>query len=286
MPKIVNIKQRTPEWHAWRKNKISASMIPTLMGFNPHETPLQLWEHLQSGKEREINEHMQRGNDLEPAARYEAERKFGVYYPETCIESDEFPWMIASLDGYNANAGVRAIEIKCPTAANHQSAKLGVVPPQYYPQLQFQMYVAGLDEMYYISFISPADFETITVKRDDKFIEKMKPLLKPFRDCLISYIPPEPCDRDLIARDDQETLLIATELASIQEQEKELDLRKEHLRARLQAKCEDRSALIGDRFRFVKFMRKGSIDYGRIPELEGIDLEKYRKKPIESWRFS
>ena len=42
---------------------------------------------------------------------------------------------------------------------------------------------------------------------------------------------------------------------------------------------------IGHGVRVSKIVRKGNVDYKAIPELIGVDLEAYRKKPIESWRL-
>lgn len=39
----------------------------------------------------------------------------------------------------------------------------------------------------------------------------------------------------------------------------------------------------GGGVRITRSMRKGSIQYGQIPELQNIDLEKYRKEPTEVW---
>ena len=39
-------------------------------------------------------------------------------------------------------------------------------------------------------------------------------------------------------------------------------------------------------FIFDYTFRKGSIDYTRVPELQGVDLEKYRGSEIISWKLS
>jgi hypothetical protein len=36
----------------------------------------------------------------------------------------------------------------------------------------------------------------------------------------------------------------------------------------------------------LRSLRRGSIDYSRIPELRGVDLEPYRKKPVEVVRIN
>ena len=36
----------------------------------------------------------------------------------------------------------------------------------------------------------------------------------------------------------------------------------------------------------LKYFDKGRVNYSKIPELEGVDLEAYRGMPIEKWRIS
>jgi hypothetical protein len=36
----------------------------------------------------------------------------------------------------------------------------------------------------------------------------------------------------------------------------------------------------------TKCLKVGNVDYKAIPELKGVDLEKYRKAPIEYWKVS
>lgn len=38
--------------------------------------------------------------------------------------------------------------------------------------------------------------------------------------------------------------------------------------------------------RLTKYNKKGRVAYEKIPELEGIDLEKYRQDSIEAWRIT
>lgn len=38
--------------------------------------------------------------------------------------------------------------------------------------------------------------------------------------------------------------------------------------------------------RLTKYNKKGRVAYEKIPELEGIDLEKYRQESTEAWRIT
>lgn len=286
MPKITNLKQRSPEWHRWREGKITASQIATIMGLNPKKSPLMLYNQIQNGGEDQVNESMERGTRLEPLARAWAEDYLSSAYPEACMEHEEYPWLAASLDGWNECARVKLIEIKCPGAANHQQAKLGVVPSQWYPQCQMQMYIADVDEMYFISYVSDDDVESVLLKKDDRFIKKMMEAVFEFRSCLTNYLEPDPMDMDLLNVDAPEAIAFASELCRIQSDIKALEDRDKQLRAHLKMLCEGKSALIGGQYRFKKSMARGAIDYSVIPELTNVDLEKYRKKPFEKWRFT
>jgi hypothetical protein len=57
------------------------------------------------------------------------------------------------------------------------------------------------------------------------------------------------------------------------------------LRENLIALCEHQSSA-GNGIRVMRFLRKGSIDYGKIPQLKGLNLDKFRKEPMECWKVS
>lgn len=287
MPKLIPLKQRTPEWHAWRKGKISASMIATIMGFNPKKTPLQLYEQLIKEEEEPVNPAMQRGINYEGEARKAFEKYLDKAYPEACIEHVDNPYFIASLDGYNSSQNAPTLEIKVMGKADHQQAKLGVVPSLYYPQVQWQIYCADAEKGWFASYYpEESDLEAFKVARDDKFIEKAREAAEWFKNCLIEMIPPEPTERDLFdLSEDVEAEEICTIIQKLDLSIKRQEAEKEILRRKLINKCEGKSCKIGD-YRMVRYMRRGNVDYGNIPELIGIDLNKFRKKAIETWRFS
>ena len=42
----------------------------------------------------------------------------------------------------------------------------------------------------------------------------------------------------------------------------------------------------GNGYTFEQIQREGSVDYKAIPELKGVDLNKYRKESINYWKLS
>ncbi|MEZ9922286.1 YqaJ viral recombinase family protein, partial [Vibrio breoganii] len=43
---IVDYVQRSDAWFEWRKQGITASMIPVIMGLSAYQTPYELWAEL------------------------------------------------------------------------------------------------------------------------------------------------------------------------------------------------------------------------------------------------
>lgn len=188
--------QRTDEWLALRKTKITATDACVIMGVNPWKTSYRLLEeklgYVETGP---INERMQRGIDLEPVALDLFNIKTGLEMEPCVVFHPDHDWMMASLDGitkYGPNVlGDNIVEIKCAGKVDHGAALKGKVPKKYYPQLQHQLAVTGLDMAHYFSF-DGIDGVILEVKRDDEYIEKMIEAEKRFYDILV-----ESKERDL-----------------------------------------------------------------------------------------
>lgn len=285
--KVVDLQQGGYSWLQWRRSKITASMSAVILGLSPWQTPLQLFNQILSGEEMPDNEAMSHGRNTESEARSWVIHQTGTAYAPVCMESLEHTWLACSLDGWDQYAEVKACEIKCPMKSVEQLNSMVDIPANYFCQMQHQMACSGVDKIYYVMYSkSSQDGVIITVKRDDLFIEKMIPLLKTFYDRLASFEPPDPIDgRDIFVLDDPE----ASNAASLYKTNKKVidDLEKENevLRGLIIKKADGRSVKIRD-MKVTKVLRRGNIDYGKIEAIRGMDLEPYRKKPIESWRFS
>ncbi len=286
MPKFITLRQRSPEWFAWRKNKITASLTPTIMGLNPHKTPLMLYNQLLEGKEEPANEYMQYGIDQEANARDWLFDKIGIEYKEACAVHDDFEWLAASLDGWQSPN--YACEIKCMQPKNHEKVALVGCLPEHYPQLQHQLCVLDIDWMYYLAYRHDMEPHLVEVKRDNKFIEKMLPMLQDFRHRLISFMPPDPTDKDLDLLESKTALEACKTILHSNEVIKQHEALIEGAKEVLKNESNGRSCKIGDS-RFVKYSRKGNIDIKKIVDDFAIsveELEEYRKPNFEQWRFS
>lgn len=272
--------QGTPEWLSLRKNKITATDASVIMGLSHWKTRIQLYhEKLSNDPPIVANERMQRGIDLEPVARDLFCMTTGHKMIPKVVVKD---WAMASLDGINEWNEI--LEIKCPGPTQHQIAVDGKVPDHYYPQLQHQMYVCDSEKVFYYSF-DGFDGVTIEVKRDDEYIKKMIEEEKKFYQCIMNKTPPEPQEGDYIERNDSLWEQCASRWIDINSSIKSMEKEEEELRKQL-IFLSGESNTKGAGISLCQIQRKGNVDYTRIPELKNVDLEKYRKSSINSWRIN
>lgn len=276
----IDLEQGSAEWHALRKTKITATDACVIMGVSHWKTKIQLYHEKKSNDEPILpTERMQRGIDLEPIARDLFCMTTGhKMIPRVLIKD----WAMASLDGINSWNEV--LEIKCPGEKDHAIALRGKVPDHYYPQIQHQLYVCDSEKAFYYSF-DGFDGVIVEAKRDDKYIEKMLIEEKKFYDCLMNNTPPEPEENDYIERNDELWKQCASKWKSVTSSIKELEKEEEDLRKQL-IFLSGESNTKGAGISLCQIARKGAVDYSKIEALKGIDLDKYRKGTINSWRIT
>ena len=277
---LRDLEQGTKEWLSLRTTKITSTDSSVIMGASHWKTKIQLYhEKLSDNVVNFVSERMKRGTDLEPIARELFTIQNGIeMFPRVVVKD----WAMASLDGMS-ECGKYIVEIKCPGEKDHSMALEGRIPEHYYPQLQHQLYVTSLQSIFYYSF-DGTDGVTIVVKRNDEYIEKMIEEENKFYQCIVNKTPPEPAENDYIERDDELWNQCALQWKYITDQIKSLEKDEDHLRKQLIFLSAD-SNTRGKGISLCKIKRKGHIAYDKIPELKGIDLDKYRKEPITTWRI-
>lgn len=275
------MEQKTQSWHEWRNKGLGASDAPIVMDVSPWTTPYQLWEYKTGRAVRsDGNWATQRGNDMEPRARASLELKLNMDFPAVLMEHAEFPFMRASLDGWNAENRI-VLEIKCPGKEDHDKAANGQIPEKYYPQLQHQLFVSGASFAYYYSYSEDenkvATGYLVQVTNDIDYQKKLFDKMLKFWKCVQEDKEPVLTDKDYktIRNDDVRSLLYAW-----LETKKNIDIlekRLENLKIDIlnHTDVKDRRVKC-DNFRIGITSRKGSIQYSKIPELQNVDLERYR----------
>lgn len=284
--KIIDVEQNTPQWLDYRKGKIGASMAAAIMCVSPWKTPLQLFEEIVFEKSSPPNAAMIRGSDLEQCARDWFNKTIGGDpFEPLVIESREYPWHLSSLDCARFVEGqIEIAELKLAGGEDHLTAIEGRVPEKYYPQVQHQMFDAGVDFCYYVSF-DGKNGVALRVERDEKYIKKLISTEMAFFRSTIDFKPPEPTDRDRIAIDDPEEVVKAERYCEISRLIDELEIERADLKNALIENLKSPRVKIGH-LEATKVVRKGTIAYDEIEVLQGIDLERYRKKPVVTWRLT
>ncbi len=276
--------QNTEEWLEMRKGKIGASDAGVIMEVSPWSTPYALWEEKVGIRpSKPSTRNMERGNALEESAREAFMAMTNIVVFDQVVFHPQYEWMMASLDGIDIE-GKHIVEIKCPGPEDHGLAVNGFVPKKYYPQLQHQMEVTGLDNAYYFSYDGKQGV-IVNVERDQEYIDQLIKKEAEFYECMQSLEPPKLTERDYVERTDELWVNTAEAWLKIQNELEDLKALEEDLRETL-VHLSGKTNSTGCGIKISRVLRKGNIDYKRIPELQGVDVELYRKPTTECWRIS
>jgi len=181
------MEQGTPEWHAARLGKATASRVADIIartksGYSTSRSnyAAQLLCERLTGVAAEpfVSAAMQWGSEKEPEAQrlYEFEHDAEVV-KVGFIDHPRIVMSGASPDGFVGDAGL--VEIKCPITATHIETVLGrSVPGKYLAQMQWQMAVTGRQWCDFVSYDPrlPLHLRLYVrrVHRDDALIEALE----------------------------------------------------------------------------------------------------------------
>lgn len=281
---IVDLHQNTPEWMAFRSDRLGASDASIILGINKWKTPLQLWnEKLGLNEPEQQNFAMTRGHALEDLARKTFTEYTGYEVEPKIFVHPEYNFMMASLDGITEDLQT-AVEIKCNGRENHELALKGQIPDYYNAQMQHQMFVCELNWMYYFSF-DGKDGVHIIVGREEKFIKNMIEKELEFYRCMKEFIPPNMIEKDFTIRRDCEWAEASKQYLYAKQKLKKYITQEKEARLAL-IRLSDEKNTTGSGVKLSKIFRKGLVDYKKIPELSCVDLDLYRSDPVISWTLT
>ena len=284
MPRIERLQQNTAEWHRWRLQGLGSSDAPVIMGEAPFRTRRFLWS-VKTGlaKETAGGAAARRGRALEGAAQSVYERQTGIQMEPLCLVHERLEWMRASLDGLSFDGSI-ALEIKCPWGMRDQpELREGRIPIHYYAQVQHQLEVSGARELHYWSF-NGASGTLVRVQPDREYIARLIDAEATFWQRVVaSDWSDDGSERDLSTDSRWCSAAFRYREAKIR-----LDrATAEEQRARDQLKnLATAQRTYGGGIEVLRSFRKGAVDYTRIPELRNLELERYRKAPVEVVRIN
>ena len=192
--KIINIKDIShEEWLELRRKSIGGTDAAAACGTSPWKSPLELYAEKKGLiQDKETNESMRRGLYLEEyvAQRFEEETGKKVRKDNFMYADNELPYLTCNIDrvvvGENS-----ALECKTTSDFVKYDIENGVIPIQYYYQLQHYMMVMGYEYMY-IAFSTTFKFVWHRVERNQGFIDSMREAEKCFwLNCVVADVKPD-----------------------------------------------------------------------------------------------
>lgn len=284
MSTIVQLRQGSPEWLAYRQGMRNASESAAVLGLSPWVTPHQLWLQKTGRVAHAANAAMQHGTEMEPLARHAYEVETGNVMQPLVLQDGPYS---ASLDGMTLD-GDLIVEIKCPVRGQKSSlwatACEGQVPPCYQVQIQHQLMVSGAQRAHLWVFDGQSGL-LVPVDRDEGAMGDIRSAWETFEPYLLNDTPPPLADRDTRIRDDAPWLTAAL---SYQAAKREADLATERLDCAKQAllALSSHARESGAGVTVTRFWKQGPVDYKRVPELREVDLNAYRGKTREEARIT
>lgn len=290
----MNMEQRSKEWFKARIGKLTGSNIGAALGINPYKTPDDLIRQMvrdYHGAEKEFTGNIatEYGQLHEPLALMDYEMLTGNEVKECgFIVHPEFKWLGASPDGLVDEEGV--IEIKCPYGLRNKKGediifKSAKDQPHYYAQMQIEM---ACTERSWCDFFqwSEGGKSLERVDLDEKWLSENLPVLDAFYDLYLSELVNPIHLEDKVK---EINTLKADELIKEYDRIKAViedsEARKKEIMAELIEIAGERNAMLCGR-KLTQIERAGNVNYKKIPELQGVDLEKYRNKPSKFWKLS
>lgn len=275
------------EWLQWRRGGVGSSDAPIIMGVAPWDgaTPRNLWHEKLTGNSGKQEKYaMTRGKELEPVARTWFENTMNVtVFPKNQMHKD-MSWVRASLDGIDLENKVM-VEIKCPNKEDHFVAINKKVPEKYWPQVQHQLLVTGLEGMYYCSF-DGLDGAIVEISRDNSYIDFLLEEEQKFWNMVLNKEPPPLTDKDFVSMEkNNKWRSLASQWLAISERLDKTEAEEKEIRQLMIALSQDHSA-IGHGVKIHKSMVDGAIDYKQImKDHPNINWKDYRKKTFTKWTF-
>jgi putative phage-type endonuclease len=273
--------QLKTKWHEKRAMGIGGSDIPIVMGISPYKTPYRLWlEKTKKVKQEDISGmfHVVRGVENEPVARamFEDQTQMKFTPKSWVIEGKEF--LRCNDDGFNDEYKI-VLEIKCMGIKNHIAATNGIIPKHYIYQIQYNMAISKALLGYFISY-RPETKELISILVHPD-LELQNELLEAAEKFWIGHVmsdvPPALSDDDYVSCLDPEFEEASEQYKKLKGEIKMLEEQMESVESVLHSYLEDSTGIKQNGITISRVVRKGNVQYDKIPELKGVNLDVYRK---------
>lgn len=288
------MEQRSPEWFAARKSRITGSMVGAILGLDPNCTRPEAMRRMVRAHQGLPSEFVgniatQWGQSHEQEAKEAFQYSKGIdVLDATFVVDPARPWLGASPDGYIWDDAV--FECKCPFGLRDHAKpvpfKTVEDQPHYHAQMQIQMLVTGRKHCFFWQW-TPHDESLTVVNFDQTWIDANLPKLEAFYQEFLDQ-----CDDavDERTRAEIDTPAVRQKIAEYDDLQREIaaaEVRRKVILAELVELAGEKDATICGR-KLTKVEKSGSISYAAAIKVlaPDADLEKWRGKPSSYWLFS
>lgn len=281
---IVQLVQNTPEWLAYRQSMRNASESAAVLQCSPWVTPYLLWLHKTGRAQPRVTQAMQRGSELEPLARLAYEAQTGLVMQPLVLQAGRYS---ASLDGMTLD-GDLVLEIKCPLRGSRsdlwQDVLAGDVPEHYRVQVQHQLMVSGAQRAHLWVFDGTQGIVR-EIERDEALMQRIQDGWEAFEPFIEGDVPPPLIETDTRQRHDEVWHSAAQAYLNAKREADEAAGAAETARQAL-VQLAEHPREQGGGVSVTRYWKQGSVDYTRIPQLQGVDLKPYRKAAVQEVRIT
>lgn len=186
---IPQYEQRSPEWFAQRKGKLTSSDIDTVLGNNKYGVPDDvLFKKHGIAKPFTGNDATRHGQKYEDEAiRIYCERYNKKTFSFGLLPHPQIDFLAGSPDDITYDGIV--VEVKCPL---RRKIIPNEIPKHYRAQLNMNMEICGLDHGVFIEYkpkevFGEEEFNVVHIQRDPNWMQTVFPIIHEFWEKVRSY---------------------------------------------------------------------------------------------------
>ena len=182
------------DWLEYRKQGIGGSDASVVCGVSRYKSPVELWMN-KTGQlpDQEAGEAAYWGTQLEPFVRAEFTKRTGIEVNAVnqLLQSEEYPFMLANLDGICEVPDVGTCIFEAKTASAYKAGEWeDTIPDEYALQLAHYLAVTGYAGAYIAVLIGGNTFRWKFVERDEELISMLIELESAFWNHVQDGTPP------------------------------------------------------------------------------------------------
>lgn len=182
------------DWLEYRKRGIGGSDASVVCGISRYKSPVELWmEKTDQIPCQEAGEAAYWGTQLEAMVRTEFSKRTGVEVRRVLqlLQSAEYPFMLANLDGVCEHPDLGTCVFEAKTASAYKAGEWDdAIPDEYMLQIQHYMAVTGYQGAYIAVLIGGNTFRWRFVARDESLIASLIELEADFWNHVKDGTPP------------------------------------------------------------------------------------------------